>query len=368
VDKPIQANELTIEEKIGQLFFIGISGPSFDTATEALMSEIHPGGVCFFSRNIKDPNQTRDLLHHLSQSQHIPLFLSIDQEGGLVDRLRRVMTPAPAAAKFRNVPDIKEFAAITAESMRILGFNMDFAPVVDVITEQREDAGNGMYSRGFGRDRDDVVELAGAFLTSLQHNGVIGCLKHFPGLGSARVDSHEELPLIDICEEELRSTDLYPYASLLGANVQMVMIAHAAYPNSNLQQEDQNGRLLPSSLSFNFVSRLLRDEMGFSGIAITDDLEMGAIVRNYGIGEACKMAFEAGNDMLAICAGREHIEEGRNAITKAVESGDIDIERIDRSVGRILELKRNLKSPLAFDLARLRELTQKLANLNSRLN
>lgn len=352
------------------MFFIGIPGPTVDEATRTLLETIRPGGVCLFARNIRDPFQTRQLLDLLAGFLPIPMFLSVDQEGGLVDRLRRIMTPAPAASKFSKVEDVSEFAAITAEALRILGLNMDFAPVVDVITEERDDAGNGMYSRGFGKSGKEVVDLAGAFISTLRSGGVIGCLKHFPGLGAARTDSHEDLPQITITEDELRAIDLYPYEALVGSNTEMVMIAHAAYPNSHLQLKDQNGRLLPSSLSRNFVSKLLREDLGFEGIAITDDLEMGAIVRNYGIGEACKMAINAGNDMLAICAKPELIMEGHASVTDAIASGEIEIETIDRSVERILALKRRLENPpkFEFDMDRLSELTQQLANLNSRLN
>jgi beta-N-acetylhexosaminidase len=359
---------LTVEQKIGQLFFIGIPGPSIDDETAELLETVKPGGVCLFARNIKELRQTRDLLDSLSSFLTVPPLLSLDQEGGLVDRLRRVMSPAPAAAKFKSTREVIEFAGITAESLRLLGFNMDFAPVVDVITDEREDAANGMYSRGFGRSREEVVELAGAFLFELQNNGIIGCLKHFPGLGAARADSHEELPQIEIDDDELRAIDLFPYEEIGNQNVEMVMIAHAAYPNSRLQHKDQNGRLLPSSLSRSFVTDLLRNELGYGGLAITDDLEMGAVVRNYGIGEACKMAIAAGNDMLAICAKPEMIREGREAVASALDLGEIDMESVDRSVERILTLKKKIQAPPNFDVDRISELTQQLETLTSRLN
>ena len=362
------ASTLTLDEKVGQLFFIGIEGPSIDGKTAELVREIKPGGICLFARNIKDPQQTRALLDGLRNLTSVSIFLSVDQEGGLVDRLRRIMTPAPAAARFQRKEEVVEFAEITAESLKILGFNMDFAPVVDVITTEREDAGNGLYSRGFGSSADKVVELAGAFLSTLQKNGIVGCLKHFPGLGAARADSHEELPSIKVTDDELRTTDLYPYRKLLRENTQLVMIAHAAYPDCDLQQKDQNGRLLPSSLNSAVVTQLLRNEMEFRGIAITDDLEMGAIVRSYGIGEACKMALKAGNDILAICAKKEFVEQGRQAVLEAIDSGEINIESVDCSVDRILSLKRKLEDPPEFDIDRLDELTEQLANLNSRLN
>jgi beta-N-acetylhexosaminidase len=359
---------LTVDEKLGQLFFIGIPGPYLDNETRELLAEIKPGGICLFARNIKSRNQTRELLDGLTEATLTKPFLSLDQEGGLVDRLRRIMAPAPAAAKFENAADVYEFAQITAESLRILGFNMDFAPVADVITIEREDASNGMYSRGFGTSHEEALDLAGTFLKSLQAGGIIGCLKHFPGLGAARADSHDELPQIEVSDEELRTIDLYPYNKLLGDGAQVVMVAHAAYPNSHLQQSDQSGRLLPSSLSSNFVSKLLRDELGFDGVTITDDLEMGAIVKNYGIGEASKMALAAGNDMLAICAGPEAIREGYAGVCKAAATGELGEMQIDASLRRVSVLKSRLEPALTFDKGRLIELTEQLTKLNSRVS
>jgi beta-N-acetylhexosaminidase len=361
-------SQLSIEEKVGQLFFIGIPGPTLDSETKEFLDRVKPGGVCLFARNIKSREQTRELLDSVVELLDVPPFLSIDQEGGLVDRLRRIMGPAPAAAKFSSLEDVREFAEITAESLRILGFNMDFAPVVDVTTEERDVADNGMYSRGFGRSSRDVIEFAGTFLETLHLNDVIGCLKHFPGLGAARADSHEELPQILIADDEMRSTDLKPYEALLSRDVKMVMIAHAAYPNSKLQQEDQNGRLLPSSLSSNFVTNLLRDDLKFDGVAITDDLEMGAIIRNYGIGEASKMAFNAGNDMLAICNKPEAIHDGFASVADALRNSEINEVQLDRSVERIFELKKQLRSPASFDNDRIEQLTLQLTELAARVN
>src|SRR5690606_3275916 len=139
------------------------------------------------------------------------------------------------------------------------------------------------------------------FLRALQARGVVGCIKHFPGLGASEVDSHEELPTVAIGQDEFEAVDLAPYRHLIdGGDVHAVMVAHAAYPNLSLQERAQDGKLLPSSLSFNFVTKLLREKIGFAGLVLTDDLEMGAILRNYGIGEAAVMAVEAGHDMLAI--------------------------------------------------------------------
>ena len=365
----IDVSSLSLEQKIGQLFFIGIPGPELDAATEKLIADIQPGGVCLFARNIKELSQTRELLDGLHFAISIPPFLSLDQEGGRVDRLRRVMAPMPAASLLRDAEDARELGSIIGETLRLLGFNMDFAPVVDVIDEERSQLVNGLQSRGIGRSKEEVVEMASAFLGSLDAHGILGCLKHFPGLAAAQVDSHEELPVVPITDAELNEVDLYPYRELLAANRNVsVMVAHAAYPNTRLQELDDNGKLLPSSLSSRVVKTLLRDELNFKGVAITDDMEMGAIVRNYGMGEACKMAINAGQDMLAICASIDAIREGYENISKGFKDGSVSEERLDESVSRILALKSSIPERLEFDLRKLEQLKQQITNLNNNLN
>ena len=364
-----QLRSLTLEQKIGQLFFIGIGGPDLDTATERLLKEVSPGGVCLFARNIREAQQTRDLLDAIRERSVVLPFLSIDQEGGLVDRLRRVLTPMPVANKITNALQAAELGSIVAGGLRILGFNMDFAPVVDVIDDERAGQTNGLMSREFGRSKEDVVELAGAFLTSLQNAGIIGCLKHFPGLGASQVDSHEELPQVLIDEDELANVDLFPYSGLLKTGkISAVMAAHAAFPQHRLQELDENGKLLPSSLSKNFISTLLRGRLGFDGLVITDDLEMGAIVRNYGIGDACKMAVNAGVDMLAICADEGRIREGYKAVLDAVRSGEIPEAWINESLVRIAAVRSKLSEPSEFDQNKLSVLSERITALNEDLS
>ena len=360
----LDLHSLPIAQKVGQLFFIGLSGPEIDGPTQSLLNEIAPGGVCLFARNIRERRQTRDLLDSVRESLAVEPFLSVDQEGGLVDRLRRVMAPMPAAASIRTADEAARLGSIIAETLRTLGLNMDFAPVVDVIDRERARSNNGLFSRQFGTSVDETVALADAFLHQLHKGGIAGCLKHFPGLGASVVDSHEELPLVTISEQKMSATDLAPYRAL---KAPAVMVAHAAYPGHRLQEADKSGKLVPSSLSRGFVTTLLRDELGFEGLAITDDLEMGAILKNYGIPEACKMALHAGVDMLAICAEPERIREGHKAVLDALVSGEIAEERIDRSLERIASAKANLSRPSAFDAARLDVLSIQITELNARL-
>ncbi|MBK8811526.1 MAG: hypothetical protein IPN69_12440 [Acidobacteria bacterium] len=358
---------LPLEKKIGQLFFIGIPGPEFDDATRDILEYVSPGGVCLFSRNIRDASDTRRLLDSVREFLPVEPLLSLDQEGGLVDRLRRVAEPMPAAGSLRTPGDASELARITAELVRILGFNMNFAPVVDVITTERGQFSNGLFSRTFGNSKEDTSEFAGAYLNELQRGHVTGCVKHFPGLGATEIDSHEDLPQVNLTFEELSETDLYPYRTRFASgDVRAVMIAHAAFPLADLQERGPDGKLLPSSLSFNFVTKLLRAEMGFEGVVITDDLEMGAILKNYGIGDASKMALHAGGDMLAVCNDSKRIREAFGAIVSAVRDGEIAEERIDRSLVRIAALKKFIEPPPDFDAARIAVLSGQIRSLKER--
>jgi len=362
------SKDLTIEQKVGQLFFIGIPGTIVDQQTADLLDKISPGGVCLFARNIREASQTRNLLEEVRERSATTPFMSLDQEGGLVDRLRRIITPMPAASLFIDSDTVGRFGSLVAEIVRVLGFNMDFAPVVDVIDEKRESVKNGLFSRAFGRNAEQAAEFTGAFLEKLQEGGCLGCIKHFPGLGASTVDSHEELPQVPIDEDEFDAVDVLPYRRLFERNlVHSVMVAHAAYPNTGLQEQVQNGTLLPSSLSGRVVSGLLRDELEFNGLVITDDLEMGAIIKNFGIEDACVMAIEAGADMLAICADPERINAGYDAVLRSVRSGRITEDRIDQSIDRIAAEKSLLKEPLPFDSQRLAELSDSIARLNDEL-
>lgn len=364
-----QFNTLSLEQKVGQLFFIGISGPELDAETDDLLKEISPGGVCLFARNIKGFDQTRNLLDGIRTTSRIEPFLSIDQEGGLVDRLRRIMTPTPAASKLPSAESATEQAAMIGETLSILGFNMDFAPVVDVIDNDRGQHSNGLFSRTYGASKEDAAEFAGEFLNSLQSKGIIGCVKHFPGLGASRVDSHEELPVVDISQAEMNDVDLFPYRDISARGiVKTVMAGHVCFPGHELQEKDRDGRLLPASLSYNFISRLLRDDIGFDGVVVTDDLEMGAILKNYGMAEACKMALTAGVDMLAICADAENIRDGYSSVLQAVKSGEIGEELIDASLSRIAKLKSGLVPPPEFNVDRLNELSAETAAFAAKIS
>lgn len=365
--KKINFENLSPEQKTGQLFFIGLPGTEIDEPTRRLLETISPGGICLFSRNIKTAVQTRKLLDDVREILPVEPFLALDQEGGLVDRLRRVVTPMPSVKTITEsgkTECVERLALITAELIRLLGFNLNFAPVVDIIDESREKFVNGLYSRGFGKSKDDVVNFAGLYLDELQSGGVLGTIKHFPGYGATEVDSHEELPKVNLTDEQLFAEDIFPYKHFIETkDVNAVMVGHAAYPQTSFQEKDENGNFLPSSLSYNFITKLLREKLNYKNLVLTDDLEMGAIIKNYGIGEAAKMALQAGNDQLLICANTDKMYEAFESVNNSVKSGEISAERIEQSLDIIADVKSKLSPPLDFDENRIAEISNEIKNL-----
>ena len=363
--------KLSIKEKIGQMFFIGLPSDEYDDATKKIIEEIVPGGVCLFARNIKKADRVRSFLDKLRNELPFEPFLSLDQEGGLVDRLRRIVTPMPSVQEISangNVENSQRLAEITAEVVRVLGFNMNFAPVVDITNENRLDFVMNNQCRTFGCSLDDVVNFTTIYLDQLQKDGCMGCLKHFPGIGAVEFDPHDELPTVKLDREALFNLDIKPYANhFSNGNVDAVMTGHAVFPSFDLQEYDDNGNLLPTSLSYNIVTRLLRDELKFQGIALTDDLEMGAIVENYGIGQASIMSVKAGNDFILICNDSKAIFEAFDTILNAVVDGEISEKRIDQSLERIFRIRKKLTPPLEFNETRLEILSKEIANFKESL-
>lgn len=368
---------LPLEKKVGQLFFIGLPGPEIDAEARDLLEEVSPGGVCLFARNIKQAAQTRELLDDTREILPISPILSVDQEGGLVDRLRRINTPMPSARVIRQHGDLaaaRELGKITGEILRRLGFNMNFAPVMEIMSEERELLSNGLFSRSFGRSPGEVLGYSQVYLRGLQSQGVLACLKHFPGIGAGEVDSHEELPLVDLSHDELIAQDLAPYIELFllrkdeDDRIRVVMVSHGGFPKIDLEHGKIGGKLVPASLNGNVVTKLLREELGFKHLVLTDDLEMGAILRHYTIEEASKCAFKAGEDMILICSSVDAVRNSYRALLKAFRDEELPLAQLDESLVHIAEVKNILQPPLEFDVQRLEELSKTIARLNDKLN
>ena len=365
---------LPFEQQIGQFLYIGLPGTTLDDETRQLVEEVKPGGIIIFGRNVATPSQLRDLIDGVRELLPIEPLVGIDQEGGLVDRLRKIVTPMPAARTIRQHGDLASARAlgrITGEVLRMLGFNMNFAPVMSIMTDERDLLSNGLYSRSFGRSPGEVLGYTTVYLRGLQETGLIGCLKHFPGIGAGEVDSHEQMPLVHLSHDDLIAQDLAPYIELFGRKddrVRCVMVSHGGFPNIDIRQELTGGLLEPASLSYNIVTTLLRKELGYQHLVVTDDLEMGAISRHCDIDAASIRAFLAGEDMLLICAHPDVIRTGYHALLHAAQKNKIPKERIRASLKHIAAMKSIIKPPVPLDLQKIEDFSTEITQLNKKLN
>lgn len=365
---------LSLEQQIGQFFYIGLTGTELDAEARALIEEVQPGGVIIFGRNVASPEQIRRLLDDVRSVLPVNPLLGIDQEGGLVDRLRKISTPMPSARTIREHGDLagsRALGRITGEALRRLGFNMNFAPVMEIMTDERDLLSNGLYSRSFGRSPGEVLGYTTVYLRGLQETGIIGCLKHFPGIGAGEVDSHEQMPMVSLSHDDLMAQDLAPYIELFQRKddrVRCVMVSHGGFPNIDIIKGVTGGLLEPASLSRNIVTNLLRSELGYQHLVVTDDLEMGAIANHCEIESAVVRAFIAGNDMLLICARPDIIRRGYHSLLETARAGKLPKDRWRASLKRIAAMKSIVKPPLDFDAEQFKRLSQETAALNEKLN
>ena len=365
---------LPFEQQIGQFFYIGLTGTELDADTRALIQEVQPGGVIIFGRNVRSPQQLRELLDGVGELVPTNPLLGIDQEGGLVDRLRKIFTPMPSARTIRQHGDLaasRALGRITGEALRLLGFNMNFAPVMSIMTDERDLLSNGLYSRSFGRSPGEVLGYTTVYLRGLQETGIVACLKHYPGIGAGEVDSHEQMPMVTLSHDDLMAQDLAPYIELFQRKddrVRCVMVSHGGFPNIDIVKGVTGGLLEPASLSHNIVTNLLRGELGYQHLVLTDDLEMGAIAKHCEIEAAVVRAFLAGNDMMLICAHPETIRRGYHSLLGMAGNGKLPKERLRGSLKRIAALKLITKPPPAFDEEKFKALSEETATLNANLN
>lgn len=325
-------SNMSLKEKIGQLLFIGFEDNN-QAENQATLSQLQPGGVILFARNIITLEQTLGELNSYRQhpSLRAPLFVGIDQEGGRVSRL-----PATWATKFPSAADVgnngdraRELAKAMGEELAALGFNMDFAPVLDVNSNP---ANPVIGDRAFASTPTAVWSTGKQVIKGLTDAQVIPVVKHFPGHGDTSVDSHKALPIVSADLDLLESRELKPFHDAVYAGVPVVMIGHILVPALDPDQ--------PASLSKRIINDLLRDRWGFKGVVVTDDLEMGAIAQD-NIGEAAVQAVLAGADMLLVCRTASKQLDVFNALIAAAETGRISEQRLNQSLHRILTLKKN---------------------------
>ena len=368
-----QFYSLPFEQQVGQFFFIGLPGTEIDATARELIEEIKPGGIILFGRNIDAPQQVRQLLDDACALVPTRPLCGVDQEGGLVDRLREIFPPMPSARALRKHGDlagVRTLGRITGEILRMLGFDINFAPVMSIITQERSQLTNGLYSRSFGSSPGEVLGYTTVYMRGLQGTGCLGCLKHFPGIGAGAVDSHIEMPLVPLSRDDLLAQDLAPYIELFQRaddRVRVVMVSHGGFPNIDIKHGTTGGLIEPASISPRIVSKLLRQELGYKHLVVTDDLEMGAIAKQFEIEDAAVRAFDAGEDMLLICATPDTIRRGYHGLLKAARDKKISERRMQSSLRRIALTKSLAKEPLPLDMERYNQLSEEIGELNKRL-
>ena len=323
--------------KIGQLLLSGVPGPELDSESAATFRRVQPGGFILFGRNIKSPLQLRKLIDDLRDLSSVEPIITIDQEGGRVSRLREIGSEPPNAQQLRDRGDaalILRHGHITGRLLRLFGFNLDLCPVLDISFD--DDADNSLRGRCYGKTVEQVIALAGAFNEGLRAEGIASCGKHFPGYSRAPIDAHHELPEIDLTRADLEEHELAVFRHFAD-KIDSMMIGHAFYPVLD------NTRT-PTSLSHAVVTGLLRQGLGFGGLIMTDDLDMGAILNHYGLEETIRLAITAGNDLAMICHRVQCVEDAWKTLDRlpAVE--------LDRALENVHRFKATMAPPDAFSV------------------
>jgi beta-N-acetylhexosaminidase len=329
---------MTLEQKVGQVFMLGFEGTSLNDKNRALIQGLHLGGVTLFARNIDNGPQLARLDAELQTiADPVPLFISVDQEGGLVVRVTDGATIFPGNMAVGATGDAslaRKVAEASTSELLAMGVNMDLGPVVDVNTNPMNPV---IGVRSFGSNVDVVSQFGSETIQAIQSSGVSAVAKHFPGHGDTDVDSHRDLPVVPHPLERLESLELLPFKSAMRAGVDGIMTAHLYLPAIEPQPD------VPATLSKTVLTGLLREQLGYQGLILTDALDMDAIKKDRTAAEAAVQAFEAGADMLLIAGitreDRQHLGDGPPALLAAVQSGRVSEERLDASVSRILEAK-----------------------------
>jgi len=339
VDKPLhhqldQVDEILsgmkLQEKIGQLFLIAADGDLEDT-----IRTYEPGGFILFSRHTPTITRTMHRIERLRHSTRLPPFIAVDQEGGRVSRLP-FATAVPDARSLQNLPEsaLLKIGRLVGQELRALGFTINFAPVLDVDTCQENPV---IGNRSFSQDPYLVARLGTSYIRGLRSAGIASTAKHFPGHGDSSSDSHLVLPVVAQSEERISSVELLPFRAAIKDNVDLIMMAHVSYPSLD------SATNVPGSLSRPITTGILRNELGYKGVIITDAMNMKAITTIKDSGQAAISAFQAGADIILM---PEDFPAAYLALLSSVENNEISRSRVDESVRRILALKLRLSDPI----------------------
>jgi beta-N-acetylhexosaminidase len=318
----------SLRRQIGRLLIAGFGGHQVPVELASLAREFSLGGVILFARNVAEPEQVAELCYESARLvPDLPLWVSVDQEGGRVARLKAPFTEWPPMATLGRSGDIRlaeRFARALATELKAAGITLDYAPVLDVLTNAKNPV---IGDRALAEKAEDVGRLGAAIIRTLQAEGVAACGKHFPGHGDTSVDSHLELPLVEHPPDRLRAVEFVPFRAAVRADVATIMTAHIFAPALDEQR--------PATLSRHVVTDLLRHELGFEGVILSDDLEMKAIANNYAVPEAAVLAIEAGCDGVLICSADYDTQaQTLEALIYAVESERLPYSRVEDALKR----------------------------------
>src|SRR3954468_20701561 len=332
----------TLRREIGQLLIAGFNGHQLSPELRALAREFGLGGVILFARNVAEPEQVAELAFDVSRlTPDLPCWVSVDQEGGRVARLKAPFTEWPPMATLGRSGDVRlaeRFARALAAELKSVGITLDYAPVLDIHTNPKNPV---IGDRALAEKADEVARLGSVIIRTLQSQGIAACGKHFPGHGDTSTDSHFELPLVEHPPDRLRRVEFVPFKAAIEAGVATIMTAHVLVPSLDERR--------PASLSRRIVFELLRNELHYEGVIISDDLEMKAVAAGYAVPEAAVMAIEAGCDAVLICSG-DHATQAAalEALVHAVEQERLPFGRVEDALKRQRRAKeRFLASPVA---------------------
>ena len=317
---------------VGQLLIIGFDGTEMSPERAEMLTRVQPAGVILFARNIVNAQQTHRLLEDCRACVRGPLFTCVDLEGGRVDRFRKVFgaTPSPADVFRSGIAKLfRQHGGIIGKACRLLGFNVDFAPVLDLAFEASRSV---MSSRSVSATPKEVILYAREFLAGLRSQGVIGVGKHFPGLGEGNLDSHHNLPVIEKSLRKLWVEDLAPYCAMK-RELPMVLVNHACYPA--VTRDD-----VPASLSKKWITQILRRRIGYRGLIVSDDMEMGSVLKAAPTDEAAVEFIRAGGDLCLICHQREYVERAFEMLNRKCERDRVFAKRVTESAKRVAAFKR----------------------------
>lgn len=327
--------DMSLRDKVCQMMFVrpeSITGIDVVTAagdtTKAALEQYPVGGIVYFAQNMESKDQVKEMIDNSQSYSKVGLFISTDEEGGMVNRLMNTVgtTYIDSMYNYKDEGTQKahDNAYTIASDMTALGFNMDFAPVADVWSNPDNTV---IGERAYSDDYSQAAELVGSAVKGFEDGDIMCTLKHFPGHGDTAEDSHYSSAYVKRTKDEIMADEMQPFTAGIDAGAEFVMVGHLIVPDIDE---------LPATLSYKITTEMLRNEMHFEGIAITDSLAMGSIADNYGVGESAVMSIKAGIDMLL---DPTDIDTAIDAVVQAVESGDITEDRIDESVRRILTLK-----------------------------